>query len=619
MRSTKHNKRTMSGMLAGLCGASLIIASACGTIVGNPKKPQTPGDGTTNTVIASPVNDPSAQKQSVLLQLDAVVNALSDGGSGSNGGGIGAGIGLLDRLSQNNVTDAAFVASLESADTFAEARSCKVSALEVPVSFTDDSGLTWEVPAGAQILTMSRKLSGHHGSLSYANKADSTPSGTTEIWYPGPYFGLANVTPAEAKAIWGDVTPPISGTALTGIPVGKPAVKPTAGSSGALGSVGWRSADGSWTGAPVWQAGPSYQGTASGALLSASSTQGMVMYLSGKLPDYTCTSSSVGTCVAGGVPMSLVSSGRASSFSVLGFSSGGGLPSFTSSGEETLGGKEVAVVAAGKVTVPGIPARMYNPPTDLACDGSTNISPGWRFAQNVAGLTRVATTDVATSHSWSKGTTETAASGTITTTWSDPALVAPVVAVGSGSGGGAYFDENAGTVTLTRRITIGSTASPHKIISTFSPTGKAANAKLTVTQYSSQPVVDIITRDLLDSSWEWTQRTIASGQIVSTHQIAGATIGTVTTTFDHAVFKHNADKNRSCVPTAGTISTTIAPADTAKQTTTIVLKFGATAQGAPESGVTATVTCSGGAAGAKECTAQPETEDADYQPTGCNF
>jgi hypothetical protein len=341
------------------------------------------------------------------------------------------------------------------------------------------------------------------------------------------------------------------------------------------------------------------------------------MYYTLQMPTVTAASS---TPAVGGKYSPLVmypttGGGAASAFSVLGQLAGGALPSFQTGGVQLVHAAETPVGQAGTVTKAGLPGKIYNPAAAMACDKSaTNADPNWRFSQNVAGLTKLVTTKTNLTKTLAKSTSVYTSTGARTVTWADPALVAPA------SPGGAYFDQNAGVMSLTRNIQLGSEAAPNIDTSTLTVLGQPTKAEVINASYTSAPFVDVLTRDLLDGSWRWNTRTVQRGTVVTSHAIQTfAALASATTTFAGIVWKYNSDPETACLPEAGTVTTVITPVDTTKQETTLTVKFGRSTGITAADGVTVTVACSGGAAGAANCTAVPEADDADYRPTGCNF
>jgi hypothetical protein len=184
-----------------------------------------------------------------------------------------------------------------------------------------------------------------------------------------------------------------------------------------------------------------------------------------------------------------------------------------------------------------------------------------------------------------------------------------------------YFDQNAGTMELQRFIAIGTASQPGVYASVYTPTGGASGPVITNSVQTTDRITDTVFRNLNDPNWAWLSHTVGVGTLTTT-QVSGdatAAAATITTKIGNLVWQANADPNVACLPTSGLLITTVTPADKTQQTSTIVLRFGADIGISSPSGVTSTVTCSGGSAGAGNCTAQAETDDPDYRPSGCNF
>ena len=137
------------------------------------------GGGTTaaDTDIGTAVDDPSAQKSLTSALVDNAVSALSDGGVGSLSSG---GSSLVDEY--------------DLAD-FAETRNCASWKTTAPAAMTTPNGsISWSVPTGTAAVTVTRTFAGTSGENTYNSNADGSPSGITEVWYPGPYFGQMEIT-----------------------------------------------------------------------------------------------------------------------------------------------------------------------------------------------------------------------------------------------------------------------------------------------------------------------------------------------------------------------------------------------------------------------------------------
>ena len=580
----------------GVCSVVILASGISGC--GKKKSTDTPA-AAVPVATGSAVDDPVAQQLVVSDQVNNVVAAVSDGGSGTSSDlsiGNESAVGLTDM----------------GLTAFTETRSCAVNPLTAEKSMVGADGSTWALDSGMTSITIKRTYAGTNGTKTFNTVTSGAASGDTEVWYPGPYFGIENIAPVSDTENYG-TTNGASGTASLTIP--QPSSTAAAASSGKLGSVGWRSTDGSWTGAPAWEVGTGYVVTG----VDSSLTKGMVMYWTSNVP--TVTKASTTPTVGGSYSTPLLmhpadKPSAANHYSILGQKANGALPSFQSTGMVMIGSTPTKVGQAGTIASPVLPAIIHNPPLALSCDTALkNPNPAWRFSQNVAGLTKVTTTDRNVTTTYSKGSLVSTATGTHTITWKDPALSAPV----SSTPSHPYFDQNAGTVILNRVTQLGSSAAPNTYTFTYTPTSSTAQATVTDSAYTSAPLVETVTRDL-NNSWQWVTKTIASGTINTAHKLgSGAVVANLTTALGNVVFTYNADKAVACVPTSGTITTVITPVDTTKQVTTIVLKFGSSVGVTSASGVTATVTCSGGAAGASNCLASAEADDADYKPQGCNF
>ncbi len=542
----------------------------------------------------SPAADITAQAALVTTQMDTVVQALAEGGPGGGGsGGTGAGLTSTHR------------------DNLAISQTCSTSPTQASTALNSpDGNQTWTLPAGSGVVSLRTKYSGVMGNKAWESNEDGSEPGSVETWYPGPYFGMANIS-ADSGSTWGTLT-------SAGVPAVTPVSGAPTGSSGQLGSVGFRSADGSWTGAPVWEVGTGYVGWVSSAKLISTFTQGMTVYLAGHTPAVTALSpapprgGTPGTVQL--VPASLANGQTPTSsqltFAVLGKANNGILPSFQSTGTSP----QVATVAAG-----GIPARIYNPPSSLSCaaDGKTPVV-GWKFSQNVANFTRVSQIRTTASHSFKRHTSRVSAQLNRQITHSDPALVAPVTSQPSQP----YFDENAGTLTLTHTLGVGSQASPNQ--TTTSVTLATGSTKPTITNmvYTSVPFTVTTTRSLLDPSWPWVSKTVSSGALTTSSGQSGQTpVSTTLSSFQDVVFQNRGTASASCLPVSGVITHRITPADPALAAITYTVRFGTSiSKGvSSSSGVTVQVSCSGGAFGASNCTQAGETDDDDHTPTGCNF
>ncbi len=571
----------------------MLFLEACGGSSGGSGTSPTPVAGSSNSVATSVVADPVAQGLLLSSNVDNVVNAVSDGGTGLNrGGGGGADVTLAGT-------------------EFAESRTCSTANTTAAVSVVGANGAVWTVTKNTPFTTIARTFTGTLGNRTYALNSDGTASGDTELWYPGLYFGMLNISAAAAGDDFGN-------TPTSGVPTPTPTTGASSTSSGTLGSVGWFSLDGSWTGVPVWEVGAHYKG----AGLAVSQTEGMVMYLTSNMPVVSAASTAptVGGTYA---PLAMVTAAKdvSSPYSVLGQFANGALPSFTSTGLAIIDGTSTSVGQAGTITTAGIPARIYNPPSVLSCGDASNVDPGYRFSQNVASLTKIAKTKTNYVATYPKGSLSVSWVGSRTVTWSDPALVTPYTSTPSSP----FFDENAGTLSLTRTVQIGSQPSPNTGVSQYTPTGNSAGAQVTDLIYSSTPLVDITTRDL-NNSWQWTSKTISSGVLTTTHSIGtAAASATMVTTLSNLVFTYNSVASKACTPTSGTITAVITPTDTALDVITIELKFGSSIGiSSAASGVTSTTTCAKGSTAstsspATNCTAIAEANDPTYIPHGCNF
>src|SRR5207253_1944442 len=115
------------------------------------------------------------------------------------------------------------------------------------------------VASGTAYVATATTFTGTVGKLTYNTNSDGSASNETITWYPGPYYGMRNITPDTGQQY---------GSTTTSVPAPTPISGAAASSSGTLGSVGWRSMDGSWTGAPVWQVGTGFVALNSGTAIS---------------------------------------------------------------------------------------------------------------------------------------------------------------------------------------------------------------------------------------------------------------------------------------------------------------------------------------------------------------
>lgn len=250
-------------------------------------------------------------------------------------------------------------------------------------------------------------------------------------------------------------------------------------------------------------------------------------------------------------------------------------------------------------------------PQALGCSDDEQLHIGWRFSNNVAGLTNRYTINkrIERTNSDTGVRTTIHTAGERIAVYADPA-----------TGDTAYYDEShedgTGRSILTRSIAIGSAAEPNLVrIAKVGPTIDGAEPEASTIQvytYGDRPIVETQVRRLVNGR-SLTELTLGSGIYVAKFD-RGAV---VRTEVSNLVFKRDANAvspyEGVCAPQSGQIAHTISKAWQDRPNLSITVAIAFDAQGS-----TRAYSCNDGLSAA-ECNEKGQAALAQFAPPACLY